>query len=302
MDRFSLLVGNTMLGNGRGDAALEIAFLGPEIVFRDERCVVLVGADLGMCIDGEPSAAWTVRRVVPGSRLSVGGAAEDGCRAYLCVSGGIDVPVVLGSRSTYARGGFGGYGGRALRQGDIVGLGEPLPLWRLAGGFLCPPELRPRHSVSEWIDALDGPQVDAFTENGIAAFYGGRYTVAQESDRMGYRLDGQPVGHRGGSNAANIISDAVVHGAVQVPGDGRPIVMMSDCQTVGGYAKIAVLTAWSAAALAQRAPGAVVRFRRVNEAEAVWRLKEFERDLGRVNELRASYRSRRWGTAFTRRR
>jgi biotin-dependent carboxylase-like uncharacterized protein len=301
MDRFSLLIGNAMLGNDRNDAALEIAFLGPEIVFRDERCVVLVGADLGMSVDGEPAAAWTVRRVVPGSRLTVGGAAAAGCRAYLCVSGGIDVPVLMRSRSTYARAGLGGYEGRALRRSDVVGLGEPRPLWRFSEGFSCPPELRPCHSASDWIDALDGPQVDAFTENGVGAFYGGKYIVAGESDRMGYRLDGPLVEHRGGSGAANIISDAVVHGAVQVPADGRPIVMMSDCQTIGGYAKIAVLTAWSAAALAQRAPGAEIRFRNVDEAEAVGRLKKFELDLERVIELRASYRSRRWGPGFTRR-
>ncbi|MDR3255572.1 MAG: biotin-dependent carboxyltransferase family protein [Synergistaceae bacterium] len=291
MDRFSLLMGNVMLGNDPNDAALEMAFLGPDVVFLDERCLVLVGAEFDARIDGELFGAWTVRRIAPGGRLSIGGTRR-GCRAYLCISGGIDVPLVMGSRSTHVRAKLGGYSGRAILAGDVVELGAPRPLWRAAEGFVCPEALRLSRSPDEPIDAMDGPQVDAFTEKGIKTFYGSAYVVTDRSDRMGCRLDGSALEHMGGPDGANIISEAVVHGAVQVPGDGKPIVLMSDCQTVGGYSKIAVVSSWSVAALAQRAPGSEVRFRRVTTEDAVWRLKKFEMDLWSVAELRATHRSR----------
>jgi biotin-dependent carboxylase-like uncharacterized protein len=205
------------------------------------------------------------------------------------VSGGIDVPLVMGSRSTFVRGGFGGYKGRALTRGDVVPLCAPKPLWRAAAGFACPPEIRPIHGADEPLYTLDGPQIDAFTDAGIRTFYGEMYTVTDKIDRMGYRLDGPEIEHK---NGADIVSDGIVHGSVQVPGDGKPIVLMSDRQTTGGYTKIATVSTWSAAALAQKMPGDKVRFRRVTENEAARHLIDFEDKLRRLYEARASYRSR----------
>ncbi|MDR1886023.1 MAG: biotin-dependent carboxyltransferase family protein [Synergistaceae bacterium] len=289
MDQFSLRIGNVMLGNGENDAALETTLLGLRIVMREERCVVLAGADLCMTIDGSPAAAWLVHRVAPGSRISIGGPSGDGVRSYLCFSGGIDVPVVMGSRSTYTRASLGGFGGRALKSGDVVYTCDPKPLWRRAEGFSCPPEFRPTRHRGDPLEALDGPQADAFTERGIATFYGERYTVTNEADRMGYRLDGPEIER---CKSPDIVSDGIAPGAVQVPGHGRPIVMMSDRQTTGGYTKIAVVGTWSAAQLAQRMPGETVRFRRVTEREATARLQKFEDDLSALDALRATYRSR----------
>jgi biotin-dependent carboxylase-like uncharacterized protein len=291
MDQFSLRLGNVMLGNGQNDAALEMTLFGLEIVLGEECCVALTGADLAMSIDGIGVPSWTVHRVKPGGRIAVTGFTErrDGCRSYLCFSGGIDVPPVMGSRSTYTRGKIGGYKGRALRAGDAVGLLEPRPLWRLSEGFACPPELRPVSRDGESICALDGPQIDAFTDAGIKTFFNEPYTVTNEIDRMGYRLDGPVIEHVSGPD---LVSDGIVHGSVQAPGDGKPIVLMSDRQTTGGYAKIAAVSTWSVARLAQKMPGDVVRFKRISEKEAAAQLFAFEENLRRLDETRAAYRSR----------
>jgi biotin-dependent carboxylase-like uncharacterized protein len=291
MDQFSLRLGNVMLGNGQNDAALEMTLFGLEIVFEKDCCVVLAGADLAMNIDGIRVPSWTVRAAERGSRLAVTGFPErpNGCRSYLCFSGGIDVPVIMGSRSTYTRGKIGGYGGRALRAGDTVGLREPRPLWRLSAGFVCPPELRPVLRDDEPICALEGPQIDAFTDAGIETFFNAPYTVTNETDRMGYRLDGPAVEHK---SSPDVVSDGIVHGSVQVPGDGKPIVLMADRQTTGGYAKIAAVSSWSVARLAQKMPGDVVRFKRISGKEAAAQLFAFEENLRRLDDMRASYRSR----------
>jgi biotin-dependent carboxylase-like uncharacterized protein len=278
-----------MLGNDQNDAALEVTLPGFGMTVSGECCAVLSGADLGMRINGAPAAPWTVHLLRPGDRLSTASLAGDGCRSYLCFSGGIDVPLIMGSRSTYARAKLGGYRGRALAPGDVVELCEPPPLWRASAGFVCPHEFRPTNYRAEPLCATDGPQVGAFTDEGLATFYGREYVVTNEADRMGYRLDGPQIARCG---PADIVSDGVVFGSVQVPGHGRPIVMMADRQTAGGYAKIATLCAWSAAQLAQRLPGEAVRFERITEREAVGYLARFEETLGRLDALRATYRTR----------
>ena len=292
MDQFSLRIGSVMLGNDENDAALELTVGGFEAVFQRECCVVLTGAELPMTINGCQAPAWTVHYVPCGVRLAVRvpSSLASGCRSYLCVSGGIDVPLVMGSRSTFTKGKIGGYKGRALAAGDIVEIGAPAPLWRASEGSTCPEEFRPGRCRDEPLHTMDGPQIDAFTETGVKTFYGETYTVTDKIDRMGYRLDGPVIAHK---NGADIVSDGIVHGSVQVPGDGKPIVLMSDRQTTGGYTKIAVVSTWSAALLAQKTPGALVRFHKISEKEAAEYLISFENDLRRLSEMRATYRSRR---------
>lgn len=292
MDPFSLRIGNLMLGNDQNDAALEVTLVGLKITFQTECCIVATGADLNMKIDGVPSAAWIVHQVGPGTCLSMDGPASGGCRAYLCISGGIDVPMVMGSRSTFLMAKIGGYEGRALKAGDLVHTCCPRPLWRRSAGFACPPELRPTNEEGEALQAMDGPQIDAFTQKGIDTFYGEAYTVTGEIDRMGYRLDGPKIEHKG---SPDIVSDGIVRGSVQVPGEGKPIILMADRQTTGGYTKIAVVGTWSSARLAQRMPGDVVRFERVTEEEAASRLAAFEETMAVLDGMRATYRSRRAG-------
>lgn len=293
MDSFSLRMGNVMLGNDENDAALEVTLFGLEITMRSARCIALTGADLSMKIDGVSAAAWAVHYVAPGARIALTALTGDGCRGYLCFSGGIDVPLVMGSRSTFTRAKLGGYKGRVLKAGDAVKLREPRSLWRMSAGFVCPQELRVSRFRDEPLYTTDGPQIDAFTDEGVKTFYHETYTVTTDADRMGYRMDGPEIKR---AKPADIVSDGIVFGAVQVPGHGRPIVMMADRQTTGGYTKIAVVSAWSAARLSQKLPNETVRFQRVTEKEATGYLERFEDDLRTLDAMRATYRSRRyWG-------
>jgi biotin-dependent carboxylase-like uncharacterized protein len=287
MDSFSLRLGNALLGNDENAAALEMVMFGPEITVQKSCCIAVTGADFGLTINGAAAAAWRGHRVEAGSRVALAGMTGDGCRAYLCVSGGIALPPVMGSRSTYVKAGLGGMHGRALQAGDILPLGEPAPNWQAGEGFICPEEYRGTAFRNEPLYALGGPQADAFSQEGIAAFYHEPYTVTDETDRMGYRLDGPEIARVRG---ADIVSDGIVFGSVQVPGNGKPIVLMSDRQTTGGYTKIAVVSSWSVAQLAQKLPGETVLFKRVTEKEATDMLRRFENTL---RDLRGSFAARR---------
>lgn len=289
MDPFSLRVGNVMLGNDQNDAALEVSMFGLEIIMQTECCIAVTGADLGLKINGNPAMTWAVHYVTPGTRIALTGLTGDGCRAYVCFSGGVDVPPVMGSRSTFTRAKLGGYKGRKLAAGDVVNLRDPRPLWRRSAGFVCPPELRPTRFKGEPLDTMDGPQLDAFSEKGVVTFYSESYTITNEIDRMGYRFAGPEIER---VKPPDIVSDGIVWGSVQVQGQNQPIVMMSDRQTTGGYTKIAVVCAWSMAQLAQRLPNETARFCRVTEKEATEHLLRFEGELRALDAMRATYRSR----------
>lgn len=266
MDRDAYALANLLAGNPPGAAAIEMTLLGGSFRFDAPAYVGIAGADMEATLDGA--------RVVPGSAFPVprGGvlafsSAASGCRSYLAVRGGIDVPPFLGSRSTYARGAVGGQQGRPLAAGDHlpVGAAPPAPpARRLSVGHL------PRYGREVTLRVLLGPQDDRFAPEGLAAFLGSPYTVTNRNDRMGYQLDGPAIRHRHG---ADIVSDALLPGAVQVPGSGMPIVVMADAQTVGGYAKIAAVIGADLSALAQARRGDTVRFRSVGLVEAVRALR-----------------------------
>jgi antagonist of KipI len=197
---------------------------------------------------------------------------------YLAVSGGIAVPEILGSRSTCLRAGFGGFEGRPLQPGDVLPLADAQALQSHAGqadydlaGRELPDDLRPAYSSHPRLDVILGPQQDAFTPDAIESFINEEYTLTPACDRMGYRLSGPALSRQ---NAAELLSEGVAFGAVQVPQDGQPIVLMADSQTTGGYPKIAVVTSASLPLLVQCPPGSGrVRFRAVSvaEAQAKWR-------------------------------
>jgi biotin-dependent carboxylase-like uncharacterized protein len=194
----------------------------------------------------------------PGEVLTVGP-----CRSgigYLALAGGVDVPLVLGSRSTYARAGLGGIGGRAPRAGDRMACGAGLGAQRQAA--------RPFAHAGGAIRVLPGPQDGHFDDEAWALFVGSDYRVSREADRMGLRLQGPTLRHRAG-HSADIVSEAVVPGAVQVPGAGQPIVLGVDAQTIGGYAKIATVIGADLPRLAHARPDSVLRFRAVTRAEAL---------------------------------
>lgn len=267
MDRLALAAANLLAGNEPGAAAVELTLAGGTWRFEAPALAALAGADLSATLDGSPLPPWSSFLAPAGSTLAFG-AARSGVRAYLAVRGGVAVPPVLGSRSTYTRAAVGGLEGRALRAGDRLPAGRPAgrPPPPLALG----PEETPRCGGSARLRVLLGPQEDRFTEEGIATFLETAWKVTPQNDRMGYRLDGPPVRLRG---AADILTDPILPGAVQVTGSGLPIAMMVDCHTAGGYAKIATIAGPDLRLLAQARAGDEVRFAACRQAEAVAALR-----------------------------
>jgi biotin-dependent carboxylase-like uncharacterized protein len=295
MDGAALRLGNILLGNERDPAGLEpagleITVVGPTIkVPEGSGCFVVTGAESGVAKNGVSLPCWTVHRLDAGDTVVFSAPKGGGSRSYFCVSGGIDVPLVMGSRSTYTRGRFGGHDGRALKAGDILVTGTPDPLWADCEGLSCPPRLRPARDPDAPLRAIPGPQDDLFTEEGLAAFYSSEYVITNSADRMGFRLEGPLIAHK---NGADIISDAICLGSVQVPGHGQPIVMLADRQTTGGYTKIATVCAVDVENLAQRLPGGKARFEKITVETAVDLLRQEEALLDEARRLRAAYCSR----------
>ncbi|MDR1378272.1 MAG: biotin-dependent carboxyltransferase family protein [Synergistaceae bacterium] len=287
MDGAALRLGNILVGNEENTAGLEITMTGPVLkVLRGEGCFAVTGAKIGVTKNGFPLPYWTTHRFVTGDVLALG-MVSSGFRAYLCVGGGFDVPLVMGSRSTYTRGGFGGYQGRALRASDLLLTGTADVLWAECEGLECPPVLRPNRDPGIPLRAITA-QEDAFAEEGLVTFYSSEYVISNVSDRMGYRMEGPTIAHR---ETADIISDVTCLGSVQVPGHGQPIVMLADRQTTGGYAKIATVCAVDVENLAQRLPGQKVHFARVSVSEAVELLRKEETLFSAMKKLRAAKRS-----------
>lgn len=290
MDIQSLKLGNILVGNPEGAAALEVTILGPTLrVEEGEGVVAVTGAELSFTVNGAAVPNWTVVYVRAGDTLAFG-APLSGCRAYLCVSGGIDVPVVMGSRSTYTRAKVGGVDGRALKKDDGVRCGDPAPLWRSCEGMTCPEALRAIYDAEAPLRVVAGLQEDHFTDKGIETLYSSEYTISNSADRMGYRLDGPVVEH---VDAADIISDPIALGAVQVPGHGQPIIMLADRQTTGGYTKIGTVCSVDVAALSQRLPGHKVHFSKITLDDAVALVRGEAQKRAELLRLRAQWRSTR---------
>ena len=270
MDSFSYKIANLLVGNSSGEAVLEATMVGPEIEFLDDTVIAVTGGDLGFSINGETAPMWQAHPVMKGDKISFSDLYK-GIRAYIAFFGGIDVPVVMESRSTYVKSGIGGYCGRALKTGDLLRIEdferklEEYPLKKV------PEEHIPSYSEDIEIRVVMGPQNDFFTEKGIEKLLNEFYTAGMECDRMGIRLDGEEIEHKTGSD---IISDAISFGSIQIPLSGKPIIMMADRQTVGGYTKIATVISADLPKLAQTKPGDRIKFKEVSLEEALSAMKE----------------------------
>jgi KipI family sensor histidine kinase inhibitor len=241
---------NTAVGNHAGAAALECTVAGPMLEFLAPVRFAVAGADLAAVLERADLGAWRVPRgkdvlARPGNRLRFEGR-RSGCRAYLALRGGIDVPEVLGSRATDLLSGFGGFAGRALRAGDRLGVARSA-----AGAPSHGPAPAP-YGASASVRVVLGPQADHFAPETIARLLSESFRVGATSDRVGCRLECEPLRHAGPSE---ILSDGMVPGSIQVPPDGRPIVMLQDGPTTGGYPKIATVLTQDLARLAQLVPG-----------------------------------------------
>lgn len=263
LDGDALRLLNGLLGNEEDAAALECLGLGATLQAVDGPVRVALGgcapAAAVVAPDGarRPAPAWASLRLEPGDTLAVGPLAR--FNAVLAIEGGVRVDPVLGSRSTYGRGGFGGFAGRALRAGDRLDVEAATnrPDMRLAD----PPADDPAAPVR----VVLGPQDDHFTADGLDTFLRETWCVTVDADRMGFRLDGATIAHVRGPD---IVSDGAVAGSIQVPGSGRPIVLLADGQSVGGYSKIATIASADLARFSRRRPGEIVRFAAVTQGEA----------------------------------
>lgn len=271
LDTFALEAANRLAGNEPGAAALEITWLGPRLRVLADTLLAVAGADVPWEINGREAPLWQAVAVRKDDEIRFF-PPRRGARAYVAVRGGVAVPAVMGSRSTFVRGGFGGLHGRPLRAGDVIssfradgrgagGAGEA----RARDGLRLPEELR-RFGLPQPVRVLAGPQDDLFAPLAMERLLGATFRVSSQADRMGCRLHGPRLPYR--TDVTQFVTDGTAPGSIQVPGDGRPIVLLADRQTSGGYPKIATVISADLDFLAQAWAGDRVTFRSVSLEEA----------------------------------
>ncbi|MFI2856126.1 biotin-dependent carboxyltransferase family protein [Paenibacillus sp. JSM ZJ436] len=296
MDTFAHRAGNLLVGNPPGYAALEMTLLGPVLEFQDAALIAICGGDFRAHINGSPLPLWRPVYVPAGSTLTVD-APKRGCRGVLAISGGLDVPLVMNSRSTYLRAGLGGLKGRALRAGDVLPVGardeaiEPLLTAILKGmdreaqfgtvSWRISETLLPKYEEYPVLRLLEGPELHWLEEESQRELFSGTFTLQPQSDRMGCRLAGKPL--RLGISR-ELASVPVTFGTVQLPPDGHPIVLMADRQTTGGYPRAGQVITADLPLLAQGKPGCRVRFQRVTLQEAQELLLQAELRLRQLEQ------------------
>jgi antagonist of KipI len=281
LDSFALRIANLLVGNDEGAAGLEITLGGVDLRFQDERTVAWCGGEFDVQIGSRAFPPGHVAPLNAGDELKFG-RAQIGCRCWLAISGGIDVPAVLGSRSTDLRANFGGLEGRTVRDRDRLSLGEfrrsetaataGISSWTAPYDWASPAS---RHPILRFIRGVDWNRFDDVT---IQLFTSYEFTVSPDSDRMGVRFDGPELKRE---DELDLISEAVAPGTIQVPPSGKPILLLGDCQTIGGYPKIAHVITVDLAIAAQLRAGDRIRFCEVSLADAHRLLLERERDLER---------------------
>lgn len=254
MDSHSFHIANLLVGNPMAEGALEMTFIGPKLRFTRDNIIAVTGGDLTPMLDGETLPMYQAVLVKAGQKLSFAGA-RNGCRGYIAFSGGLDIPEVMGSKSTLLRNKLGGLEGRKLEKGDeIAFLAPKIELTRMQERKV-PANVYPQKEVV--LRVVLGPQEDEFTEKGIRSFFWNSGVITNEFDRMGCRIERDPIEHRGDGN---INTDGISLGSIQVPPNGKPIVMLADRQSTGGYAKIGTVISVDLPKIAQSQPGQKIRF------------------------------------------
>jgi biotin-dependent carboxylase-like uncharacterized protein len=264
MDRLALQAANLLVGNDAGAAVLEAVFMGPQIAFADDRMVAVAGAELPPKVDGEPRETWTSFLVKAGQTLSFD-FLKKGARAYIAIGGGIDVPVVLGSRSTYVLGALGGHEGRTLQAGDRLKLGAAAPIKQ---GRAVATDLRRAPGASVELRVLTGLYWHRVAEQSGRDFFADTWKVAPEADRIGYRFrGGRPLKFKprtppfgAGSDPSNIVDACYPYGSIQVPGGTEPIVLHRDAVSGGGYFMLGTVISADMDLIGQLQPHTPVRF------------------------------------------
>jgi antagonist of KipI len=291
MDSVALRLANLLIGNAEGAAGLEVTLRGPKLAFDGETLLAIGGADLGASVNGRALRPGRLTRVPDGGTLEFG-PARAGCRAYVAVLGGIDVPPVLGSRSTYLPAQFGGLSGRALRRGDVLSSGEPPAAARApavtssVGGAVGMPGIAPSvlPNYGGVVRVVPGPHLGLLTRDARSRLFDSEFRVTPQSDRMGYRLSGPPLAV---AERVELLSAGVAFGTVQLPPGADPIVLMADRQTTGGYPRLGEVATVDLPVMAQLCPGDSVRFSEISLAEAQALYLERERTIAALRHALA---------------
>jgi antagonist of KipI len=275
LDTFSFRVGNLLAGNREEEAGLEITLMGLKIKALREAVIAITGGHFSPALNEEPLEMWRTHLLVEGDIIAFRKVLA-GCRAYLAVGGGLAVPKIMGSCSTYLSGNFGGLEGRKLKRGDILYTPDtPAPLGKL--GLQFPRDWIPSPEKETPLRVVAGPQNHHFTEKGSQTFYSSPYQVTPQCDRMGVRLEGPEIERRSDVEES-IISEGLISGAIQVPGDGKPIIILTELVT-GGYTKIATIISADLPMVAQLKPGDQVRFKPISIEESHLLFREQEERL-----------------------
>lgn len=270
MDLQSYHIANALVGNYTDEAVIEMTVMGGSFKFIESNYIAVTGADMQPSLEGKSVPMYETLFVKSGETLTFS-AAKSGMRAYIAFSGGIDVPIVMGSRSTNLKCRVGGLDGRPLKPGDIVPSINADDEFHKHKIRKTNPDNFDSKEIT--VRVVMGPQDDYFTEKGINTFLNTAYSVANESDRMGCKMSGEKIEYK---NTVDIISDGIVFGSVQVPRSGNPIIMLADRQTTGGYAKIATVISADLPLLAQARPGTKVHFQKTDRhtAEKIFVLQQ----------------------------
>lgn len=296
MDSISLRIANLLVGNSEGEGALEVTLYGTTLLFETDELIAITGGNLQPTIDGKAAPMWRPLLIEKGSVLKFN-TAISGCRAYVSFSGGIQVPKVMSSKSTYIRAGIGGFQGRKLQKNDVFELDRRSEL-----GEDLFKQLKKEPTYLSWsadytsfvtfkktqtIRFIRGSEYQHFDEESLKKFLSTPYTITTHSDRMGYRLEGDAIQLK---EPFELLSEGVTFGTIQVPANGQPIILMADCQTTGGYPKIGQVISADLPSLAQMQANGRVYFKEVTLEEAQLALIHQER---KRNELAFGLRLKR---------
>jgi len=300
MDQFSFRAGNLLVGNEESAAALETTFLGPDVETDAEVTVAVTGAPLELRLNGSPAPMWVALALKPGDKLKCGQVAA-GVRSYICVGGGIDVPELLGSRSTYLLGRFGGIAGRALAADDAIATGAPRRSSAELTGRRLDARLLPSFPEVIELRILMGLCSYRLTEDSQVEFLSSEWQVSTEADRIGYRIHGPGFKFRdreppfgAGSDPSNVVDVGYPVGSIQVPGGKEGILLMRDAVTGGGYATIGTVVQCDLDRVAQAPPRARFRFRAVTIEDALRLRGQYHARLRALSDSLALFDQAGW--------
>lgn len=289
LDEYSFVAANLLVGNDENSALLEITYLGPTLEFQSDYWIAITGGEMPPKLNGESIPMWESVKVKSGDVLSFD-FIKNGARTYVAISGGIDVPIVMGSRSTYKSIGLGGFKGRSLKEGDILEV-KSLEIIPLKKRNILSKELRPKYKKFYEVNAVLGMCSYRFTPESINNFFECEWTVTPEADRVGYRLKGiklefeerkQPFG--AGSNPSNIVDSGYPIGSIQIPNGTEPIVLLKDAVTCGGFVTIGATVSTEVNKIAQIKTGEKIKFNCVSIHEALEIRKDYYRQLDKLRD------------------